>query len=58
MKTVTDFVTDFVTDCATDCCIFFVFLVGGEIVWCDICFKAGSHRNDYEKMKLKTAKDR
>ena len=35
-----DFMTDFVADCVTDFCIFFVFQVGGEIVWCDIsCFR-------------------
>ena len=49
-----DFVTDFVATCVTDFCIFVVFQVGGEIVWCDISFKAGSHRKDYERIKLKT----
>ena len=26
----------------------------GEIVWCDMCLKARSHRNDYERIQLKT----
>ena len=30
--------TDFVADCVTDTYIFFFLQVGGEIVWCDICF--------------------
>ena len=36
---VTDCVTNCVTDRVTNFCIFVVFPVGGEIVWCDICFK-------------------
>ena len=28
-----------VADCVTDFCIFFVFRVGGEIVWCDTSFR-------------------
>ena len=30
--------TDFVANCATEFLYFCVFQVGGEIIWCDICF--------------------
>ena len=45
--TVADSVTDFVTDFS----YFFVFQVGGEIVWCDTSLKAGSHREDCERLE-------
>ena len=32
-------VANFLTDFLTDFVIFFVFQVGGEIVWCDICLR-------------------
>ena len=41
-----DFVTDFVADCVTDFGIFVTFK--------SLSIKAGSHRNDYERIQLKT----
>ena len=30
-----------------------IFLVGGEIVWWDTSLKAGSHRNDCERLQVR-----
>ena len=44
--------TDYVADCGTDFCIFMSFKSVGKSFGVT-CFKAGSHRNDYERIQLK-----